>query len=248
MKKIMLLPGWGMDAAVWFSICEGLEGPLEFLFIDWQEICSAAEFKARAARELNAHKDQEVMIIGWSLGSLVAIELAAEYPCSVSRLILFGATSKFTIEGDYTYGWDTRMVERMRHRLIKDKEATLNDFYKRMFSLTEQQEQRHLTFSEEIVNKHFQNKDVPSLLHGLDYLIKIDNRSKLSMISTPLLLIHGEEDSICPPQASSYIAENHGGITKLALLSKVGHMPFYTKKAECLLLVNRFIQEGDLYD
>ena len=52
---------------------------------------------------------------------------------------------------------------------------------------------------------NIENQSIDSLALGLDYLIQKDLRNKLIDINIPLLMIHGEEDSICPLEAALYI-------------------------------------------
>ena len=53
--------------------------------------------------------------MGWSLGSLVTLELASLYPNKIEGLILIGGTSRFTNDMHNTFGWEQRIVERMKN-------------------------------------------------------------------------------------------------------------------------------------
>lgn len=46
--------------------------------------------------------------------------------------------------------------------------------------------------------KEFQGDSTESLQTGLDYLMRADMRERLKDVNVPMLLLHGEQDSICP--------------------------------------------------
>ncbi len=86
-------------------------------------------------------------------------------------------------------------------------------------------------------------RHIPDLLLGLDYLLKADVRDKLSCIRVPLLLIHGERDRICPPQAAQYIYERTNDCTFM-LMPNVGHAPHVTQPNACAHYIQTWLGGG----
>lgn len=244
-SHFILLTGWGMESPVWYPLCEKFREKADFSFIEWRGIDSIAEIKERVVKKIVSKREQSFILLGWSMGALAAIDVAAEYPSSIKRLILFGGTSRFTESDGYAAGWNPRVVQMLKRRLQRDKQGTLIDFYRMMFSPDEQKAGIQDQFLQHIIQKHFQGDETSSLLHGLDYLIENDFRNNLHHINAPLLLIHGANDIVCPSTASEYIAQYAGGPTILKIMSGVGHVPFFTKLDECYLLIKKFIEEGD---
>lgn len=247
----IVLPGWGMEASIWSPLCQPLSNKVKLSFIDWRGVESPEEIKARVMDRIMSEPEQTCILMGWSLGAMAALDAAAACPDRVKGMILFGATSRFvTLEdgnNDYQIGWDARVLRRMKRRLELEKETALSDFYQMMFSSAERKEgwsERFLHVSD----SHFKGDSTASLLHGLDYLIHGDLRGRLPYIKAPMLLIHGEEDVVCPPAASAYIAEQTGGLSKVIAMPGVGHVPFFTKSDECLTAVIEFMQEGEQDD
>lgn len=240
---LILLPGWGMEPCVWSPIQDKLSHQFNMSFVDWRGISSLACFKEKVIKLIKSKDLTSFSLLGWSLGSLVALDIAIEYPLYVKNLILIGGTSCFITHDDYKHGWPQRVVERMKHQLQKYKEKTLGNFYESMFSTYEKTEQYDKHFPQLISEMNLDEKNF-SLLIGLDYLIQMDFRHQLKNIKKPCLLIHGEEDQICPLSASEYISNRIAGKVVLKVLPNTGHVPFITNPDICTDYIKRFMEDG----
>ncbi|WP_096551246.1 alpha/beta fold hydrolase [Ureibacillus thermosphaericus] len=228
--NIVFIPGWGMKGEIFASLARSLRHLGDVSFIEWGGIESISSFRERAKQALHARS----VLIGWSLGSLVALEMAHENPKLVSHLVLIGGTSRFVTAAGYDAGWHPRIVERMKKQLQRHPGETINAF---LASLLTEEENADLS-------DYFHRDRTKELLIGLDYLLTADARLLLPEIHVPMLLIHGERDAICPPDASRHIAA-HARAATLALFSNTGHVPFVTKTEECAQLIQWFVGEKD---
>ncbi|MFB6799965.1 alpha/beta fold hydrolase [Peribacillus butanolivorans] len=244
--NLVMLPGWGMEKDAFQPLIKPLSEVFHLSFIEWRDMKTLNDFEERVIDTI-ASIDGPVFLLGWSLGSLLSLELESSYRKKIKGLILIGSTSRFTTGDNYSLGWDPRMVERMKKQLQRNKEKTLTSFYEAMFSEAEKEEGFYHQFITTIQSE-FHGDDVFSLLIGLDYLIQKDVRVKLDQIETPILLIHGREDKICPLEASSFIKENLGGKAEVHIIEGAGHIPFFTKPQECVQLIKTFIQKEYIHD
>ncbi|MNF98661.1 Pimeloyl-[acyl-carrier protein] methyl ester esterase [compost metagenome] len=212
--------------------------------MEWRHIKAPTDFEERVIQEITSiHKP--IFLIGWSLGTLTALQVASSYPERIKGLILFSGTSRFTSCEQYPSGWHPRIVKRMKNQLQQDKEKTLTLFYEAMFSQFEKDQGYHHTFID-LTKRKFQGDDTLSLMTGLDYLLERDYRSLLNEIKTPCLLIHGTEDTICPLEASSFISKQLGEKGQFSVMDKAGHIPFFTRPEECIQLIKEFMRRmGD---
>jgi len=239
-QAILCLPGWGMERYVWEPIMKELQEVGPVYHIEWQHMKHTKQFKQQAQALIQQHENYSFTVFGWSLGALVALELALEQleqPSQINQLILIGATPCFLSQRSegYLAGWPKRVVERMKGQLEANKKEVLKQFYAAMFSVREKEQGYHSQF-EAFVDKHFQGDTILSLQEGLNYLIEVDLRTSLSDIALPVTLIQGEKDTICPPEAAQYMADKLPNVS-LHILEGAGHMPFFTcTKAFNLLL------------
>ncbi|MFE4811981.1 alpha/beta fold hydrolase [Peribacillus simplex] len=244
--NLVMLPGWGMEKGAFEPIIKPLSDVFHLSFIEWRDMKALNDFEERVMDTITS-LDGPVYILSWSLGSLVSLELASSYREKIKGFILFGATSRFITGENYSFGWDPRMVERMKKQLQRNKEKTLASFYEAMFSEAEKEEGLYHQFIKTIQSE-FHGDDVFSLLIGLDYLLHKDARARLDRIEAPFILLHGREDNICPLEASSFIKENLGGKAEFHIIEGAGHTPFFTRPQECMQHIKTFIQKEYIHD
>lgn len=68
--KIIFIPGWGMEENIWDLVLPYFKGyPVEC--IDWHNVKERSEF---AERIIDVAHNDNVILVGWSLGALAAVE------------------------------------------------------------------------------------------------------------------------------------------------------------------------------
>jgi pimeloyl-[acyl-carrier protein] methyl ester esterase len=235
---LLMLPGWGMESHVFSPLIQTLSKTFHLSFLDWRGVKNESEFKGRVNNKLDSIHEP-VWLLGWSLGSLPALDMASTYPNKISRLILFGGMSRFTSNEQYPYGFNPIVVKQMKKQLQRNKEKTLTHFYKEMFSKTDKGKNDFHQFMN-LVHDHFLGDDLESLMNGLDYLMNADVSMKLSKIKAKCLLIHGQDDEICLHEASTFIHKKLQVESEIYILKEAGHMPFFTETEKCAQIISRF--------
>ncbi|WP_410983727.1 alpha/beta fold hydrolase [Bacillus cereus] len=228
--ELIFIPGWGMEKQVWDSLLPYFQ-EYSVQHVEWRGVKERTDF---AGRVEEAAQGKDVILIGWSLGALAALQVCDRI--QTKGLILIGGTAKFTVDETYECGWQLPFVERMKRSLLKRKEDTLKRFYKSMFVKQEIKDSEQF----ESIVAHFQGDSIESLQLGLDYLIEMDMRSQLKQVKMPMLLIHGEQDAICPLSAARYIQENTNGALKV--ISGAGHVLCVTNFEYCANEMIQFIE------
>jgi pimeloyl-[acyl-carrier protein] methyl ester esterase len=213
----LFLNGWGAEQSVWpwrqtergccyYDFGQGVNEAVQNFFIE------------HTAKE-------RATLVGWSMGGLVALKLAALFPDKVERLVLLSSTARFTQTPGYDCGMPAVLVRNLARKVRRDPVQALTMFHKLMFVPGEEDECARFLRSSAIV------QDRQGLLSGLEYLEKTDVRLQLEKIKQPVLLIHGTADSICPWEAAQYL-HNHLAQSELISLNGAGHIPFFTRAQE----------------
>lgn len=241
---LIMLPGWGMESFVWNKLNKSLSKDFELICIEWDNILSLNEFKERVLKVIKQKQLSTFSLLGWSLGSLVAQDIASDNAWNINNLILIGCTSSFIQhkENGYNIGWNRKIVERMKSKLYKNPQETLSDFYDSMFSEEEKRKSYNTEFLQ-IAKDNTKNQSINSLLLGLDYLMQKDVRTKLSRITAPLLIIQGENDKICPLDGAVYI-KNMSINSTIEIIRESGHIPFFTNPDACYNIICKFIAKN----
>lgn len=244
-ESLLILSGWAVDNFVWNPIIDFLSQDFQTFIVDWDGVLSPGEFKYRVMDLLREKGINNFSLIGWSLGSLVALDIAKNCSSKLNNLILFSPTARFIQDekSNYSRGWHKRVVERMIDMLIKHPQRTLNNFYGNLFSDSEVKNGYYETFLRDL-DKVRKEQEIQSLSLGLEYLIHKDIRRDIKEIDISALLIHGDRDMICPVEAGEYIGDNLRK-SKLMLLKETGHVPFYTNPDQCYKYIKNYISNKE---
>lgn len=263
---IVLLHGWAMTPAVW--------APIQSLLGRRRSVALALPGHAGATRapaaEAAAWSDclatqlpPAATLVGWSLGAMLALELAHRYPERVARLVLIGGTARFVADDAPSPaawpGLAPAAVEAFRAGFARDPDATLNRFLALQClgeadrrgvqtqlgaALTplDTPQQRGRDDSPPAVpaaGKAPETSARAALADGLTLLTCTDLRASLSRIDQPCLLIHGEHDALMPVAAARAMALALPN-SRLEVLHGSGHALPLSRSTDCARLSAEF--------
>jgi pimeloyl-[acyl-carrier protein] methyl ester esterase len=217
---MLWLPGWAAPSAVWADVV-ALFAPGDGSACDFSDARVPGDHLELAANAL-ARSGAPSTVLGWSLGAMVALELALAEPDLVSSLVLVGATDRFVARDD-RIGWPPRILSRMRHRLATEAGGVVGELDRRMFAPAER---AHGEDERWIAARGAELQPVAALDAGLAYLETFDVDG--TSVRVPTSLLHGREDSVCPVAGAERLARSlpHGTLT---IWDDVGHAPFWTR-------------------
>jgi len=183
----------------------------------------------------------DAVLLGWSLGSQVALAVFPHLRERLGGLVLVGATPRFTATEGYPHGLSATALRGMGLRLSKAFNRTMEEFFRGMFAEGELSHEQENRINREIALEG--RLPEPAVAHAtLDILASTDLREKLPAIDRPVLLIHGSADNICPPGAARYLAERLPD-ARLVELDGAGHAPFLSRPDEFNAILRKFLQE-----
>ena len=241
-KQILLIHGWGMNSGVWSDIAKSLESYYPDYLIRAIDLPGYGESTSYPLEQLNGIynsqslaqsllpllENKQSIIIAWSMGGLVAIELAAIPETNISQLILVSSTPRFIQDDNWNYAVPASLFEDFYQSLLKDHQATLKRFLaiQAMGSSTSRQDIKYLYTH--LLKRGEANPE--ALQYGLKMLLKEDKRKQLSQITeTPIHLICGERDTLVHYQGQKQLAEQKN--VTLHNIPGAGHAPFISHPA-----------------
>lgn len=165
--------------------------------------CSYSEnqspkFPSYYAREISKNIKEQSVIIAWSLGGMIAQEIAAINPHLISKLILINSTGCFVKKENYPFGAKISLLRSMKKGLKKNINQTLKNFISSVYKTTNED---FISFKLRTIDK-FQ---LENLLYGLDYFLNMDLRGLEYEINFPIYILHSKEDQIIPPESSYFL-------------------------------------------
>lgn len=226
-KPLVLLHGWGMNSAVWERITKRLSAKFCLYLVDLPGMG-----QSRAVYPYHLHRLADAIaeeipgvstILGWSLGGLVAQQIALNQPDRVEKLILVGTNPCFVTKPYWPHGIAARHFEQFNERFSKDFNATLLNFLtlQCMHAKDARSTVRQLRIA-------FGAKPSPTqenLNQALDVLLQTDLREDVGRLFQPTLIIHGDRDTLAPVSAAHWLAM-HMQRAQLRVIAGAAHAPF----------------------
>ena len=245
-RPVVFLHGWAMSARAW-RFQQQLDPACRLIFLDQRghgQSTPAEGYTVEAfAGDLATFFEQlalrDAVLVGWSMGVQVALKAFPALRSRLAALVLVGGTPRFTASDDYPHGQPALEVKGMGLRLRRDYQKTMGDFFRGMFAEGEMDSAQYQRIVHEIVMGGT-SPDPDAVRQSLKILSAADLRDELPSVDRPVLLVHGEMDSICPAAASAYMAERLPMAT-LRIMAGCGHAPFMTQPERFNPLVQEFL-------
>lgn len=233
---VVFIHGWCMSSAVWRLQTEGLSGSFRVITVDLpghgNSPPSAAGFHSPACTAgiaaLFDHLDlRNAVLAGWSLGSLIALESFAVVRSRLCGLVLIGGTPRFTCGDGFPFGLPKADVDGMTRKVRRSLSRALEGFTARMFSAEEAADPLFASLVQDVLS-NVPLPDTDSAVQALGVLTDSDQRDRLPYIDLPTLIVNGDSDVICLPEASEYLTLRIPA-ARLAVFTGCGHAPFLTR-------------------
>lgn len=248
MRTLIFIHGWASGPYVWFYQIDFFKQRFhiwtpELAGYDSKALNSGGnlfELMVEDVCNLISSNDlDEIHLVGWSLGGMVSLGVASRLKYNINRLILIGSTPRFVQSEDFNWGMSEQRIIRMQERLGRNFIGTLNWFYRSMFI---PQERTKKGFGDilNLLGDIIPPLQKVSVVSTLKVLIELDLRYMLKDITAPTLIIHGEKDSICLPEAARFLQTNIKG-SRLEFIKLSGHAPFLTNPQKVNNLIEEFI-------
>lgn len=253
---VVLIHGWGLNSAVWQPLIDNLSD--EFTNTFYIITVDLPGFGENVDKELNSYSlanicryitntiKQPAIYLGWSLGGLVATEMALNYPEKVLALITVASSPRFLEETAEQHevclsvwpGVKSKILDVFHQQLKVDTKKTITNFLKiqAMGSPHIRQDIKQITklvFQHKMANKTTLNQSLSLLEHS-------DHRQRLQDITQPFLRLYGEADNLVPKAVI-------GQISKLAqnseqhIFKQASHAPFISHANDFINILSAWL-------
>ncbi len=243
-EDLVLLHGWGLHSGIWQLLLEELTQHYRVHLIDLpgfgrSPIPSADYDLSLLTEQVLKVAPEKAHYLGWSLGGLVATNIAINHPKKVSKLITVASSPKFVQSEDWPHAMKANIMDSFCRFLEEDYQGTIIRFLaiQAMGSATQKED---IKFLRETVFIHG-TPATKALRHGLQMLNKVDLRQLLKDLSMPRLRLYGRLDSLIPNKVAQTINELDP-VAEYKIYSKASHAPFLTNRAEFTQDVINFLQ------
>ena len=204
---IVLLHGWGLNSGVWQALSalfkENKKSHYELIPIDLPGfgINNQLDIKPYSLSNICHHIDnvigQPAIYLGWSLGGLVATEMALNYPNKVLGLITVASSPYFVEQQENNWpGIQENVLNNFHQQLTEDTAKTIKNFLKIQAMGSPQIRQDLKLITQLVMEQPLPSRE--TLSDSLNLLSHCDLRKQLVRIKQPFLRLYGNNDRLVP--------------------------------------------------
>lgn len=236
-EPLTLIHGWGADNQTWLSWAKDQLQPYYQI-----HLIELPGFGSSPSLDLPDHSDNQALneawlsalaealparshLLGWSLGGLLAQQLAQRYPDRILSLTCLASTARFT-QND---GWQWAVSPPLLADFIQALAHESANVVKKFWRLQLQGSDNGRSLMKQLMSQ-MQGRHLPSttgLMQGLRLLKAIDNRQLLSQLKQPTLWLLGEHDPLIPADIQQAI-QTLQPQSQIQLIAGASHMPFFS--------------------
>ena len=238
---VVLLHGWGLTPRVWDALRAALPPALTVLAPALPGHGDAPPAAGPGLADWSAALSSAIpdgsLLCGWSLGGLIALDIARRHPTRVSRLVLIGTTPCFVARDanePWPHGLAADTVAAFMTNFDTDPAATLQRF----MALQAMGDARRRAVSGGLGEAlaPIAGARHAALADGLRVLAETDLRGIIARIEQPVRIVHGARDALMPAGAAHWLGARLPHAT-LTMLDDCGHAPLLSRPAECAALI-----------
>lgn len=206
MINLVLIHGWGCDSRTWQPLLESLQKIASVTLIDLPGFGSApalSEFSLDAVLgKIERQLPAKSVVMGWSLGGMLAVQLAARFPERIDAVITLATNVKFVADKTYLSAMPRAINRQFNESFAQDPQATLKLFC----GLLAQGDE-----NERSLLKQLRRNEIGSVtenwVQALQLLSSLDNRHAIAQLRQPCVHMYAEKDALVPVAAVNAIKE-----------------------------------------
>lgn len=223
---MVFLHGWGQSERIWFQQHQAFP---DAHFINLPGHGGAADAPSAQWFQVVADllPEQPAVLVGWSLGGMLAMEIACRWPERIAALALISSTPSFRLRDGWEHGCDQEVFSDFEQAVVSQSPKIMNRFFALMMLGDGLSRSAYNALARQAVNRHSPTTEA-GITAGLELLSCIDLRDQIHGLHMPALVMHGEQDAIVPFAASLALAEDLPD-SRLQAFSHCGHAPFLTQ-------------------
>lgn len=234
---LVLLHGWGLGPSIWSALREALPAGRPV-------VTPTLPGHSGEGSTINAHLDAWSdaiaadlppggVLCGWSLGGILAANIALRHPDRAACLVLVGTTPRFVaIAGEAASSWQHGLDAATVAGFIdgfRREPATIQRRFVALQALGDTNRRAVTT----ALNQSLADAErhAEALAGGLDLLAHVDLRETMPRLRLPVHIFHGAHDALMPLGAAHWLVDHIPG-ARLTVFPDCGHAPFLSRPTE----------------
>ena len=228
-EAVVLIHGWGMHSGIWMDFAKALAENHQVICLDLpghglSQPLLASNISEHSQALLASVPAGKIKIIGWSLGGLLALDMAKMAPERVESVVMLASNPYFIAQGNWP-GVRLEVLDGFAEQLRADPQQTLLRFMALQVNGLPDVRMRLQQIKQAVLSRPA--ADIASLEQGLNTLKYEDLRQTLVDLTCPVSAILAGRDTLVPIALAESLRNLHSQM-RVKVLPEAGHMPFMT--------------------
>ncbi|MBV7548784.1 alpha/beta fold hydrolase [Pseudomonas sp. PDM26] len=216
--RLILLPGWGLGVSPLEPLAAALRGLDEHLLVEIEPLPELESSDLEEwLDELDSTLPQDAWLGGWSLGGMLACELAARRGDRCCGVFTLASNASFVAHEQWSSAMPGETFDAFLAGCAADPRATL-----KRFSLLCAQGAEDPRGLSRLLLGGAPNTAAPVLLSGLQVLAQLDTRQALQSFRGPQLHLFAGLDGLVPVEAAGELLALLPDV-EIGLIEQAGH-------------------------
>lgn len=231
---LVMIHGWGMHSGVFEPVVAALAQHFTLVLIDLPgcgqtPLAVVPDYSlASLVAWINSLVEEPAYWLGWSLGGLIATQMALSHPEKVWGLIQVATTPCF-LEKPHWPGIAPAVMQQFYDNLMSDYAKTLQQFM--MLQVFQCVDCKAQLAKIKIQLARCHAPSAQTLTLSFDLLRTVDLRAAMVRLTCPVLAILGRLDALVPVRVAPQLQMLIPQLNTL-ILSRASHMPFLSHPDE----------------
>lgn len=239
---LVLLHGWGCDNQSWQPLVPVLQAFADVIVVDLPGFGASAPapgFDLDAVlQRIEECLPSRCVLVGWSLGGMLAVALAERCPDRVQRVITLASNLSFVARP----GWPDAMAPAVNRRFNGSFQADPALAWRRFTGLMAQGDSTERDLLKRL-RQAFKGPaaNAEAWHDALQQLAQIDNRERFQRLAQPGLHIYAGADALVPSAAADAVAALGQRQQRVQVIAGAGHALHWSRPVEVAESIGRFL-------
>lgn len=241
-NPLVLLHGWGCDNQSWQPLVPALQVFADVIVVDLPGFGASTpvpEFDLETVlQRIEDCLPPRCVLLGWSLGGMLAVALAERCANRVQRVITLASNLTFVARP----GWPNAMVPAVNRRFNAGFQADAELAWRRFTGLMAQGDSAERPLLKQLRQAFDGPKKNADTWHdALQRLAQIDNRERFARLVQPGLHLYADGDALVPRAAAEAVSALGQSQQEVAVIPDTGHALHWSRPADVAERIGRFL-------
>lgn len=248
-ETMVFVHGFGTDQTAWSDVVAAFHDDYRIVLLD-NAGCGGSDLQAfeqhqsryvtlrgyaadvvEVGAELGLN---DAILVGHSVGGMIATLACIERPAMFSRLVLLGASPRYLNDANYHGGFTEDMLGAIHMEMYRNYSGWTQSFAQESMG---NPAKPHL---EAYYAKHLDSIPFDRAASILITILRSDHRKDLINVSVPTLIIQSREDFAIPLGVAQYLHDHIAG-SRLSIIDASGHLPHVSAPDEVVSTMKVFL-------